>query len=91
MIDPTAIVFIVGYIVGMFASLVLVAVAVSMCSKGKEPEFVEIKDKCGEGHYICPICGMDVSFYKERNLYCSECGQKIDWRKVDGKDSVRCI
>ena len=76
------IIFISGYIVGMIALVFPALLLVNNCWNGKEPEFVEIRDNNGNGHWICPICGEDVSFYEDRNNFCSACGQKIDWRKV---------
>ena len=84
MINPAETLIAIGYIAGLFSTIIAGAVAVAFHSRGKEPEWVDIPSKHNDGHWICPECGMDVSFYEQRNNFCSECGTKIDWRKIDG-------
>lgn len=88
MINTAVQIFSIGYISGMFTVIIVSAVAVAFASKGKQPEWVDISDKYDDGHWICPDCGADVSFYEQRNNYCSECGTKIDWRKINGESSI---
>lgn len=38
------------------------------------------------GRYYCPNCGSGEYLYNEdgnKNTYCSQCGQKIDWSEED--------
>lgn len=84
MIEPAETLIAIGYIAGMFSAIIAGAVAVAFYSRGKKPEWVDVPDKHNAGHWICPQCGTDVSFYELRNKFCSECGTKIDWRKIDG-------
>ena len=72
MIEPAETLIAIGYIAGMFSAIIAGAVAVAFHSKGKEPEWVDIPDKHNAGHWICPDCGTDVSFYELRNNFCSE-------------------
>ena len=84
MIEPAETLIAIGYIAGIFSMVIAAAVAVAFHSRGKAPEWVDIPDKHNTGHWICPDCGTDVSFYELRNNFCSECGTKIDWRKING-------
>ena len=88
LIDPAAQIFATGIIIGIFLTLMVVSIPFVFEIKGKEPEFVDIHNEHEDGHWICPRCGQDVSFYEWKNNYCSDCGQKIDWRKINGKVSV---
>lgn len=91
MIDPAETLIAIGYIAGMFSTIIAGAVAVAFHSRGKEPEWVDIPDKHNDGHWICPDCGTDVSFYEVRSNFCSECGTKIDWSEKRGKMCLRRI
>ena len=84
MIEPAGTVFAIGFVAGIFWAF-LIGLVATACERvnGKEPEFVEIHNDHEDGHWICPRCGQDVSFYEWRNNYCSDCGQKIDWRRID--------
>ena len=88
MIDKAEMLIAIGYIAGIFSTIIVGAVAVLFESKGKTPEWISIPNEHEEGHWICPDCGADVSFYELRNNYCSEFGIKINWRKIDSEKSI---
>lgn len=73
-----------GYVAGMLTwmiIMVIVAVAVHYISKPRKPYCRKPKDPDEEISYTCPRCGGVVGVYDMEDKYCSNCGQKIDWRK----------
>ena len=66
MINPVGQIFSIGIIVGIFLVVLLGSMVIVFDSNGKEPEFVEMHNENEEGHWICPRCGQDVSFYEWR-------------------------
>ena len=76
-----------GYVAGMITWMiiaVIVAVVAYYRSKPRKPYYKKPVDEYDDGHWICPRCGAGVGYYDIEDKYCSECGQKIDWRKRNG-------
>ncbi len=90
MIEPAEILLEIGYIAGMFSTIIIGAVAVILNSKGEktiamEPvcksayggEGIEVEED--ERYYLCPICEGTVGAFSIYHNYCPKCGQAIDW------------
>ncbi len=41
-------------------------------------------DLCTEQFYICPRCRIPLE--RDYQTYCDRCGQRLDWRMVEGED-----
>ena len=76
--------YICGYLTGMIIWLIIIAVAVLLGRTSKKPFYKKPKEQDEDGSWLCPRCGGTVGFYDMEDKYCSECGQKIDWRKYNG-------
>ena len=80
--------YIAGYAAGMIVSLIIAiikAVAVYCMFKAKKPYYRKPEED-EDATYICPRCGGTVGWYDIEEDYCSDCGQKIDWRKRNEYD-----
>lgn len=53
-------------------------------AKAKKPVFKDIPS-CGRAPdiiYKCPECGTSFAFFREKERFCHNCGQEIDWEDV---------
>ena len=76
-----------GYAAGMITWMIIAVIAVvAVCyiNKPRKPYYKKPTDKYEDGSYVCPRCGGSVGYYDMEDKYCSDCGQKIDWRKCNG-------
>lgn len=80
-VQDMAIAYSTGWITASVIWLSLAAVAVILKRKGRKPYCRKSKDPDEEISYACPRCGGTVGVYDMEDKYCSDCGQKIDWRK----------
>lgn len=64
-------------------------------TRKKKPIKSNRRDNTGELYWMCPTCRNKVGGYEiygsgendwgyKKSKFCSECGQHIDWRGVDG-------
>lgn len=82
MINDIRFAYICGYLSGAITFAVIASVAVLLSRKGKRSFYRNHVDEYDDGHWICPRCGAGVGWCDMEDKYCSDCGQKIDWRKT---------
>ena len=72
-----------GYAAGMITSIIIVLIAAVAvyCMAGPRKPYYRKPEEDEEATYACPRCGGTVGVYDMEDNYCSDCGQKIDWRK----------
>lgn len=61
------------------------AKAISALEK-QTPQKPILRDK-NDDVYDCPVCGGVVSIYDYSDDYCSNCGQRIDWKAEGGENA----
>lgn len=84
MINDIQFTYICGYLSGIITWIIITAAAVWLGRKGERPYYRKPKDQDEDISYACPRCGGTVGIYDMEDNYCSDCGQKIDWRKRNG-------